>query len=162
MSKPNDDVRAYLNRAFPGSRIDEGYSFVFFKAASSRRLRGQNVQRVVDALCTSDSWVIAVNVDWKLVGPTESQETRTVLYTPDWNVEESYEEHVAVVSGTFPAEQVLRSIKTPGAFAVVNPAQNLAFDVSLGRMYGRTRDELDAFCDRVSDGFEPRYAAYGE
>lgn len=162
MTKPHDDVRAYLNRAFPGSRIDEGYSFVFFKAASSRRLRGQNVQRVVDALCTSDSWVIAVNVDWKLVGPTKAHDTRTVLYTPDWNVEESYEEHVAVVSGTFPAQNVLRSIKTPGAFAIVNPSKNLAFDVTLGRIYGSTREELDAFCDLLSDAFEPRDAAYGE
>ena len=159
---PYSDLRAYLDRVFPGSRIDDGYSFVFFKAPSSRRVTGASLQAVIDRLCIGDSWVVAVNVDWQLLRHPTSDEKYTALYTPDWNVEERYEAHVAVVAGTFEVTPLLRSIKTPGALGVVNPQQNVAFDVSLGRIYGRTREELDAFCSQLPDAFHARDAAYGE
>lgn len=161
-NSPMASLRAYLDRAFPGSSFDEGYSFVFFKAPWFRRVAAADIQPVVEQLCVGETWLVAVNVDWKIVGSVKEDESQPVLYTPDWNVEEPYEEHVAVVDAPIPAEALLHSIRTPGALALVNPQLDLMLDIKLGRIYGRTKEAVDAFCDRLPGAFYPRDPAYGE
>jgi hypothetical protein len=155
-------LREYLNRTFPGSQFDEGYSFVFLRAPFARRATEEDYQPIVDDLCVGDSWLVAVNVDWKLVGPVKQHEVDTILYTPDWNIEEKYDEHIAIIDAPFPAEPLLRSTRTPGALALINPRQDLMFNMTLGRLYGKTNVDLDAFCARHPRGFHPRDPAYGE
>jgi hypothetical protein len=156
-----DRIRAFLDATFPGSDIDDGYYFVSIKPRALRRVKRASLQQVVDRLCENDCWLVFVGPDPRKHVHARAAEQRTVVYAPDWNIQERRGEWLLDLEpGRVDMEALGRMMDWPGALIVIDPQRRVVFDHRLQRLYADSEDHLISFIRGIEDCFETPAPTY--
>jgi hypothetical protein len=159
-SKLSDEIRAFLKHSFPQASIDDGYYFVSFRAKAWRLVKEECIQDVADRMCEGKCWLIAVNVDPRSYVHGQVVEERPVTYNPDWNIEQEHTQYILEFNGKIGVASVLRAERSPGALAIINPSQGIAFDVNMRRIYAESESALERFIEGIEESLEPPEPEY--
>lgn len=153
----SESVRKFLDANFPGSSLDDGYYFVSIGACPNWRVHDWAVQQVSDRLAGEGTWLVTVGVDPRPYTNARYVEQRTVVYTPDWNVEKKLIQWLAELAEPGIRIRPLLDAETvPGAAAIVNPQQGIVFNANARRLYARDHATLERLLDGMEDAVAER------
>lgn len=157
-TKLSDEVRAFLDTYFPGGTIDDGYYFVSIEPRVLRRIKDdpfQYLQRVADRVTERPCWAIVVGADPRPFLRASTIEERTVVYTPDWNVEQKLTQWIAALHpGSVDLHAVLAALVWPAALVFIDPSRRIVFDARMRRVHAPSDADVNAFFEGIEGCIE--------
>ena len=149
------DIYEFLARHFPGSTLDDGYFFVQIEGSTTRRVRRERANEVLEKLCREPSWLVTVNNDpHGSVSPVRIEQ-RMTNYNPDWNYNEPIPQWLAELPAMprIDLDALRRQSKPLGALAIISPSHCIVFDIHYMRLHAASQEDLERFARGSEDYF---------
>lgn len=140
-----DEFHGWLNRRFPESKTDDGYSFFILKAPFLQQVEGGKGQVIIDELTKGRWWLWVVGADPRPYVAHTRAESEAIIYNPDWNVWEEIPQWLLEGTDTkIDVAQIARQLEGPDLFVVINPDRGVVLHLGHLALGSDTQEGLQA------------------